>query len=176
MTAAEMTDTIIARRNTADGKMVCLWVDGSLTWALGSAVRGAWMSPPAGRREVALRSGWLVLGELEVYDAAEVPDLARAARWAAERDGTPGTMRARMHRGQPGLVPRWTVLETRRDGTPSERVWVLPRIGKHAGTAVFDLGGGRRYHVMHRVSRDGTYAPTGCCFSTVREVIAHLLS
>ena len=87
---------IVARRNTSDGIHVCLWADGSLTWAMGRAIKGAWFNPKPERREDALRAGWLTLGEVELYDSADVSDLCRAARYAAERDGLPGTLRARL--------------------------------------------------------------------------------
>lgn len=98
MTTPTTKDEICARRTTADGKHVCLWTDGSLTWALGYAIRGAWFQPKPENRDRAMRAGWLVLGDVEAYDASEVSDLVRAARWAVERDGLPGTMRTRMER------------------------------------------------------------------------------
>lgn len=172
----------ITRRSTADGKHVVLWSDGSLTWALGYSIRGAWMSPRADRRDDALRAGWLVLGEVGVYDAADVSALSRAARWAADRDGLPGTMRARMHRTRSGLRPLWAVVATDRDGKPTERVWILPRMGPWAGHAVFDYGsrGGHRgrFDLCRRVGltrgAEDTYVTTGFGFRSQRDLIAWL--
>jgi hypothetical protein len=65
--------------------VVVLWSDGSLTWALGASIRGAWCNPKPAQRDRALRAGWLVIGEVEIHDGDDVPDLARAARWVTER-------------------------------------------------------------------------------------------
>ena len=64
---------IIARRKTADEKSVLLWSDGSLTWALGHAVRGSAQPRTEKQRNAALRAGRLVLGDVCLYDADEVP-------------------------------------------------------------------------------------------------------
>ena len=167
---------IIARRNTADGIHVCLWADGSLTWAMGRAIKGAWFNPKPERREVALRAGWLALGEAELYDSADVPDLCRAARYAAERDGLPGTLRKRLFATKCALVPSWTTQVADRDGKPRERVWVLPRLGLLAGTAVFDKGhGSDRYQVWHRISgTKDSYEPSGFGFPTQAKLVEHL--
>ena len=89
--------TIIARRSTADGKHVCLWSDGLLTWAFGYHIKGAARPRTQAAREQAFTAAWLVLGDVELYDADEIPTLVKAARWAAARDGLPGTMRQRFN-------------------------------------------------------------------------------
>ncbi len=94
--------TIIARRSTSDGKHVCLWSDGLLTWAMGYFIKGAARPRTESGRNEALRAGWLVLGDVELYDAAEVPTLVRAARLTVKGDGLPGTMRTRFTRLQLG--------------------------------------------------------------------------
>lgn len=168
---------VIARRATADGKHVCLWSDGGLTWALGMAIRGAWLRPGAKNRDRALRAGWLVLGEVCLYDQGEVSALAAAARWAADRDGLPGTMRARLRSEAHRLTPDWRVIRTNRDGAPTERVWVLPRM---LGTrlAVWDYctrGGSRgRYDVCASARGDDCYETTGMRFRTQPEMLAYL--
>lgn len=172
------TATKIARRSTADGKHVCLWSDGSLTWALGASIKGAWFSPKPERRDVALRAGWLVLGEVEIYDESEVSALCGAARWSAERDGMPGTMRARMHAHRRTLVPAWSAIATDRDGKVTQRSWVLPQISKLAGTAVFDHGHGpQRYSIWFLIcgSKD-SYTPSGIAFATQAQLLDHLES
>jgi hypothetical protein len=87
--------TIIARRSTSDGKHVCLWSDGLLTWAFGFRIRGAARPRTEQDRGQAFMAAWLVLGDVELYDADEIPTLVKAARWAAARDGLPETMRER---------------------------------------------------------------------------------
>lgn len=91
----------IATRQTAQGHIVHLWPDGALTWALGAYVKGSAHPRTPKQIELALRAGWLVMGEISVYDDDEVPALIEAARWAAQRDGLPGTMRDRFHRPAP---------------------------------------------------------------------------
>lgn len=77
-------DHVVGRRRTADGYQVALWSDGALTlgFAHQYAIRGA--RGPA--RHVALSAGWSVLGDVELYDAAEVRDLAHQRRRAARRE------------------------------------------------------------------------------------------
>ncbi len=166
---------VIARRRTYDNKSILLWGDGSLTWALGHAIRGAWHSPSTKNQTRALTAGWLVIGECEVYDANEVTELARAARWSADRDGLPGTMRNRMHRKRLSMKPVWTVLQTDRSGRAVDRCWVLPRIGRWAGYAVFNAGG--RYELWTRVpGSDSTYTTTGFRWRTLAATCDFLAS
>lgn len=161
-------DHIIARRATADGKHVYLWSDGSLTWALGFSIRGSARPRNAAQRHRALKAGWLVLGEVCLYDANEVTRLVQAARWAADRDNLPGTMRARLSsRKQPN--PEWTVLQTDRDGRPTLRVWRLNRI-QYPGTAIWHERG--RYQVMYEVGNTGTFEPSGPSGTTLRAVLS----
>jgi hypothetical protein len=93
---AESDPHVIARRSTSDGKHVLLWQDGSLTWALGEAIKGFAFPRTTEQARLALAAGRLVLGEVCLWDAMDVPDLVSAARWAAARHGTPGDLRARM--------------------------------------------------------------------------------
>lgn len=178
---------VIARRRTFDGKDVCLWDDGTLTWAFGFAVKGAWFKPSEANRDRALAAGWLVLGEVEIYDACEVSGLVQAARWAADRDGLPGTMRDRLHQPRPVMAPAWTVLSADRNNKPTERVWTLPRLGPWAGHAVWDYcsqGRGGRYALYRRLpparghdgsrTGDSTYEPTGIRFATQAALLAWL--
>lgn len=172
---------VIARRDTSNGPRVYLWDDGSLTRALGLSIRGAWFQPCAENRQRALSAGWLVIGDVELYAAAEVSDLARAARWTVERDGLPGTMRARFAaKAIPVMKAGWRVVDADARGNAVERAWRLPGIGPWAGYAVFDFctRGRGRYELMQRYGtgrreRD-TYLTTGIRFSTQAELMAHL--
>lgn len=166
-------DHIVAQRSTADGKHVLLWSSGSLTWALGHAVRGSAAPRTDAGRRAALRAGRLVLGELCIYDAAEVTPLVAAARWAAERDGLPGTMRARLAASQkPRLRPRWVTLSADRDGRPTCRVWRLPGL-QYPGLAVWHERG--RYEVMReQPPGSGTYVTTGIRGTTLASVLAEI--
>lgn len=167
--ASKTKDEVIGRRKTSDDKDVALWSDGTLTWGrLGTAIKGSPHAKTPAQVEAARRTGWLVLGEVELYDAAEVPRLIAAARKVAERGGSPGDLRSAFARGQAKeerLTPSWTTIEADRDGRPVVRVWKLPRL-LYGGLAVWDERRGRgasrgRYQVMREIGRTGTYAPTG---------------
>lgn len=174
----------VASRRSASGTIVELWSDGPITGALGTGLRGVPISRPksaaAARRD--LRAGWLFLGEVCLVEDGELGALYSACRWAAERDGLPGTVRARLaHLAKPSLRPTWHVLHTDRDGRPTCRYWVLPRLG-WPDLAIWHERG--RYDLMRRmkpvrlpgagVLSDSTYEPTGFTFRTLRDAIAHL--
>jgi hypothetical protein len=171
---------VIARRSTSDGKHVCLWDDGQLTWALGYSIKGGMNPKTDEQRDRARTVGRLVLGEVELFTAAEVSELIAAARWAAARDGLPGTVRKRLadQRRKAALPkPMWRTMSTDRNGKPTERVWVLPRLSPWRDHAVWDERNSRgRYHlhilctrsvVGVRVSADPAYEPTGASFDTL---------
>ena len=80
-------DHIIATRKTADDRIVHLWNDGQVTFALGVYLRGIGRSRSASGRRLDLRAGWIVLGEVESYDAEELPALVRAAQRAVRLPG-----------------------------------------------------------------------------------------
>lgn len=175
-TCGETKPHVIKRRSTADGKHVLLWDDGTLTWALGYAIRGAARPKTPAQIDIARRAGWLVLGEVELYNADAVSDLVAAARWTAERGGLPGDMRRRYAEitAPKSPSPVWSVLSADRDGKPTLRVWRLPRLG-WAGLAVWHERG--RYEVMREVRRGtGTYEATGFRANTLSEVRALLPS
>jgi hypothetical protein len=161
---------VMARRKTAQGSTVKLWSDGSLTWALGRYVKGSPHARTPGQLATAHAAGWLVMGEVELYDDDEVESLVRAARWAAERGLDHGAMRARMHRA-PVLRPVWEVIEADRDGKPRVRCWKLPRL-RWPGLAVWCDGA--TYSIWTEAGRTGTYAPTGIEFSNLADLSAHL--
>lgn len=166
--------TIIARRQSADDKTVALWSDGAITGGLGIYIKGSPCARTEAARVEALTAGWLVMGDVCLYDFSEVPSLIAAARKTARAGGDAGDMR-RALAARPPLRPVWSVLETDRDGNPTLRVWRLPRVS-HPGLAIWDdaRGGGGRYQVMTEIQRSGTFAPTGVRYHTLAEVATYL--
>lgn len=174
---------VIARRKTYDGVGVELWSDGVVTGRLGYELPGVPLSRPrtVEAQDLALRAGWLFLGEVEIHGVDELGLLYQASKWAAERDGLPGTVRRRLRElTTPKVTPRWTVISADRDGRPTERYWQVPRL-LVPSTAVWDyvsvgasLG---RYEIYRAVpgTKQETYAPSGIKFSTLAEVSAFLL-
>lgn len=114
----------IARRSTSNGKHVLLWSDGSLTWALGYAIKGSAFPKTVEQRVRALAAGWLVLGEVEAHDAADVGSLIAAARKVTAKNlgALPGDVRDEMaaarKRAEAAAMPgEWHIHETDvRDG------------------------------------------------------------
>lgn len=166
----------VARRRTSDGVSVALHSDGAVTGRFGFGLDGVPIVRPRTReaRDLALRAGWLFVGEVEAHPYADIGQLYAACRWAAARDGLPGTVRARMAK-RPALKPAWTVVSADRDGRPTSRYWRLPRL-LGAGTVVWDHvsvgASGGRYEI-HRVvkgSNGETCVPTGIRFATIEEV------
>lgn len=175
--AKKPKDEIIARRQTADGKEVALWSDGSLTWGRWNVIKGSPQARTPAQIEQALQAGWLVIGEIELYDSNEVPRLIEVARKIARRGGDPGDVRAEFAKSAP-LRPQWTVQEADRDGRPRVRVWRLPRLS-HPGLAIWDETRGSRgrgrYQVMREIGRSsGTYEPTGIQFHDLASLQKHL--
>jgi len=177
-TSSEKPDPqIIARRKTADGKIVQLWNDGTLTWALHNAIKGSPHPRTDDQIREALAAGHLVMGEIELYDADDVPRLIEVARKVAKRGGLPGDVRREFAKDAP-LRPHWEVQEADRDGKPLVRVWKLPKMS-HPGLAVWDevrgSGGRGRYQVMQEMKRgSGTYAPTGVQFHDLASLSKYL--
>jgi hypothetical protein len=177
---------ILARRKTADDKVVMLHADGTLTWALGSAIKGSPNARTAAGIEEALTAGWLVMDNVELYDADDVPRLIAVTRKVAHQGGNHGDVR-RAFAKQPPLKPHWTTLEADRDGKPTIRVWRLPRMS-HPGLAVWDTlrnASRGRYEVMMEVRagigpgrrserESGTYATTGVRFNDLDKLSQYL--
>lgn len=181
-TCGDAADHVVARRSTADGKHVLLWSDGSLTWAHGYSIKGAAHPRTDKQRRLALKAGWLVLGEVCIHDAADVPDLVTAARWVAARSGLPGDVRKRVKgaREPKGLTPHWVTYETDRDGRPTVRVWRLPRL-IFGGLIVWHERG--EYQVLRPCAQaaalrplrnDDAYENTGFRSRTLRDLQAIL--
>jgi hypothetical protein len=162
---------VIAKRQTADHVTVKLWSNGAVTTGMNVIIGQS----ARGERQLAscLAAGWLVVGDVELYESSEVRDLLVAARWAAERGLGPGGMRDRLY-ARPNLKPAWTLLQADRDGKPVLQCWVLPRV-RWPGLAVFRERG--VYQLCQEVGhRTGTYEPTGFEFSNLRQLTEHLTS
>ena len=169
----------IAKRKTADDRTVVLWSTGAVTGALGFPLAGVPVARPKTADALAreLTAGWLMMGEVELYDGDELGTLHEACRHVAARGGTPGDVRARANRTMlPSL--RWSIVSADRDGKPTERVAMLPRL-RWPGLAVFDfcgsVGSSRGRYQVWRHS-DGTAYPTGCDFGTLADLWVYLLS
>lgn len=181
-TCGDTAPHVIARRHTADGYVVCLWSDGAITGALGTRIRGVPMRRPRTPEAVALAraAGWLLLGEVVIYDLSELGPVYAAAERAARTDGLPGTLRRFLAEGRAPMLS-WSVLHADRNGRPVERVARLPGL-RWPGLAVFDFcagpgSAGGRYVLMERVrGAADTYAPTGLAFRTLTALWAHLRS
>ena len=165
---------VIARRKTADGQIVLLWSDGSITGSMSYKLSGVPMTKNS-------RVGWLFMGEVALFDIDELHALYKAAKWAAKHNGQPGDVRARAHKilePKPlKLKPTWTVLSADRDGKPTERYWKLDRI-RWPGLVVWDhvnkFSRGGRYEVAS-VDRAGVVDPgSGIRFRNMTEVSKHL--
>jgi hypothetical protein len=144
-------------------------------------IKGSAHAKTPAQVEAALHAGWLVLGDVELYDAAEVPKLIAVARKTAAQGGVPGEMRtalAKAESREDRLTPMWTTIEADRAGNPLVRVWKLPRL-LYGGLSVWDERRGRgasrgRYQVMREFGRSGTYAPTGDDFHDLDALSAWL--
>lgn len=179
---------VISRRATSDGIEVCLWENGAVTGAMGIGLRGVPLSRPKTpeARVRAMALGLLLVGDVELYDAAELPDLYAAAKRAAARDGLPGTMR-RLFAEQASARQRlviplnWRPNNTNNRGEVTERWARLPAL-RWPGLVVWDFCGsegssGGRYQVFHRIHSHGkeeTVSPTGMKFRSLRDLFDHL--
>ncbi len=134
-----------------------------------------------------LQIGHLFLGEVELYEEAELASAYAAARKAVEAgNGLPGELRkffAAAMEAKPRALFRleWIVVATDNQTRPVERQAKLPRL-RWPDLAVFDFcgraGSGRgRYQVMRRINGTGgtdSYVPSGFAFRTVRDLRAYL--
>lgn len=179
---------VIMRRQTADGFEVCLWENGAVTGAMGIGLPRVPLArpktPEAVTRSMAI--GVLMVGDVELYDAAELPALYNAAKRAAAKDGLPGTMRRlfreRQARAEVFLVEfQWHVSMADSRGVTTERWARLPRL-RWPGLVVFDFCGSEgsargRYRLFRTIARhgaDSTITDTGLAFPTLRALSAHL--
>jgi len=178
-TDAKPKPEIIARRKTSDDKAVSLWNDGSLSWGAWNVIKGSPQARTDAQIRDALKAGWLVMGEVELYDADEVPRLIEVARKVAGRGGLPGDLRREFAKDAP-LKPKWQVQEADREGRPTVRVWRLPRLS-HPGMVIWDEvrgSRGARYRVMteivERGRRTGTLMDTGVRFKDLSSLGKYL--
>lgn len=175
-------DHVVARRTTFDGIHVQMHSDGAIVGRMGFKLEGVPVASPrtAEARGASIRAGWLFMGEVEAYDHDDLGALYEACRWAAARDGLPGTVRARLARPR-RIAPVWTVVVADRDGHATSRYWRLPRMIS-PGTVLWDHvsvgASGGRYEI-HRVTPGSgqlTCEPTGIRFRTIDAAISFILS
>lgn len=183
---------VVAERRTFDGHGVELWSDGAILTPFGHRVRGVPMRRPrtSASHRLAMRAGWLFMGEACITSDDDLGALYEACVAVAARGGEPGDVRTLL-RATPSdratLQPSWTVLSTDARGTPTERVWRLPRM-LWPGLVVFDFCGGPgsaggRYVLYQRQRSvgaggvvDDALHPTGFRFSRLSDLEAHLRS
>lgn len=80
----------MSRRVTADGKSVVLWSDGTITSGMGWHIRGSSRAArSAYERKKNIEAGWLLMGDVDLYDYAEVPKLFDAAKKAVRQHHHP---------------------------------------------------------------------------------------
>lgn len=89
------SEHVIAKRLTFDGIAVVLWSTGAVSGRF-TALPGVPMRRPRTptAREFAVTAGHLFLGDVELYDLVELPELYAAAERVAQRGGLPGDVRA----------------------------------------------------------------------------------
>lgn len=179
---------VVMRRQTADGIEVCLWENGAVTGSMGIGLPRVPLARPKTPNAVsrAMSLGRLMVGDVEIYDAAELPALYDAAKRAAARDGLPGTMR-RIFAEQASARQRlviplsWRTINTNNCGKVTERWARLPAL-RWPGLVVWDFCGsegssGGRYQIFHRIhshGKDETVATTGLSFRSLRDLFDHL--
>ena len=179
-TCGNTCDHVVCKRTTADGIHVQMHSDGAVVGRMGFKIEGVPVARPRSREavSVALRAGWLFMGEVEAYDYEELGTLYAACRWVAERDGMPGSVRVRLHYvGR--MRPVWTVVSCDRDGRPTCRYWRLPRaIAGHF--VVWDHvsvgASGGRYEIGSVTPGDDVFQTTGIRFNRLDDVWAHIKS
>lgn len=89
-TCGETEDHVIAKRTTADGKLVLFWSDGLVTFGMGFGIPGVGRARYAYARRYDRQAADLVAGDVELYTAAEVSQLVKAARRAVRAPGLYG--------------------------------------------------------------------------------------
>ena len=77
----------IARRQTANGKAVCFWANGDVTWALGYAIRGVGSAMSSYAQARNLEASHWIMDDVGLYDSAEIPALIKCAREMARQSG-----------------------------------------------------------------------------------------
>lgn len=160
----------VARRQTIDGHAVILWSDGSITGRLGYQIKDVPCLRPRTEsgHDVAMRAGWMLIGECEIYESDEVASLYRSCLRAAKRgDNRPD----RTERSAHPFKPVWTIYSADRNGVTTLRVWKLPRLIFPSGLAVWHERG--KYELVN-VDRHGTARSTGFFFKNQKDLFQHL--
>jgi len=139
---------VVARRLTSDGYGVALWCDGAVTGRFGNALPGVPIVRPRKLASVeqARRAGWLFVGDVGIHALSELGPLYAACRWAAERDGLPGSVRTRLGQlQQPSLTPVWQVLSAEPSTLEVLRVatWGHPALRRNASSKLYAACGSR---------------------------------
>jgi hypothetical protein len=122
----------------------------------------------------------MFLGDVALYDAAELASFYRACVWAVRKGLDIGSARRRFaESAKPRLRPHWEILSADRDGRPTLRCWRLPRMA-WPGLAVWDHcggsgSGGGRYELT-TIDHDSVCISTGLRFSNMRQLADHLFS
>ena len=75
----------IARGTTADGVPVELYSDGQVTYAMGYHIRGVGVARSDYDCTLNVQAGWLLMGDISMFDADEVPRLVASARKAVRQ-------------------------------------------------------------------------------------------
>ena len=169
---------VIMRRVTVDGAEVLLWDNGAVTGPLGYALAGVPIVRPRTPEaiEAARTAGRLLMDEVSLLDADELPAFYRASRVA---NGDRAAMWRKARPDAPACRLVWTTLHADPRGIPTERVASLPRL-KWPGLKVWDFCGGPgsaggRYALHRQVSGTAdVFEPTGFRFGNLKELWRHL--
>lgn len=167
----------VAHRETADGLRVELWDDGAVTGGNGYGLDGVPVARPRTPEalSVSRAAGWLFVGEVSLWERADLGALYAACRKVAVKGGLPGDVRAAM--AAPVELPpvklHWDIRETDNHGDTTLRVAQLPRM-LWPGMVVWHERG--RYELLSRVFVDGREALSahGLVFASQRELFRHL--
>lgn len=174
---------IIGRRRTADNIGVTLWSHGPVLGGFGALPEVPVVRPStvdAVARE--LRAGWLLLGEVSLYEFPEVPRLYAAARSVAARNGSPADVRAEFERlSEPKLKFLWQTIEADNRGDWTLQVARLNRFQWPRMSVERTRAG---YEVMNHVQRQSHVYPwtlgevaesSGVRFTSQRDLVAYLM-
>ena len=86
----EVADHVIARRLTADDKIVLIWSDGLVTFARGFAIPGIGRARMRHARRYDRRAAEIAADDVPFYDASEIAVLVKAARRAVRLPNATG--------------------------------------------------------------------------------------
>lgn len=175
----ELVDHVIAQRTTSDGKEVYAYSDGAITGFMGRRLPGVPVAKPrtieASHRE--RRAAQLFMGEVCLWNEADLGRLHKAARKAAANGGDAGDVRRGMKRSEAILIP-FRVSEVSPAGAVVERFAVF-RLGRLFHVAIL-WSRSRGYEMGHMVAgamgRYDVFEASGFVFKNLAGVQAHLRS